>query len=61
MLYVFLPSPVALALSAFMTVLVGTGRWMAPEVHSGSEDYTAKADVYSYGMLVWEALAKQLP
>jgi len=33
---------------------VGTVRYMAPEVVFGA--YTYKADIYSYGMLLWELL-----
>jgi len=31
----------------------GTCHWMAPEVANGT-DYEAKADVFSYGMMLWE-------
>jgi len=39
---------------------VGTPHWMAPEVLRGSE-HTEKADVYSFGVLLWEMLSGQLP
>ena len=29
-------------------------RWSAPEVLSGGGTYTAKSDVYSYGIILWE-------
>jgi len=39
---------------------VGTFEYMAPEVIK-SEPYSEKADVFSYGVLVWEILTKQTP
>eukprot|EP00004_Rigifila_ramosa_P008037 TRINITY_DN191_c3_g1_i7.p1 TRINITY_DN191_c3_g1~~TRINITY_DN191_c3_g1_i7.p1 ORF type:complete len:796 (-),score=217.78 TRINITY_DN191_c3_g1_i7:33-2420(-) len=39
---------------------VGSLRWMAPEVFLGTA-YTARADVYSFGMLVCEAVTRQVP
>lgn len=41
------------------TAAVGTLRYMAPEVTFGA--YTYKADIYSFGMLLWELLHKKLP
>lgn len=38
----------------------GTPEWMAPEVLR-SEHYDEKADVYSYGVCVWECLTGQPP
>ena len=38
---------------------VGTLRYMAPEVVFG--EYTYKADVYSYGVLLWEVLHRAIP
>ena len=38
-----------------MSGSIGTAQWMAPEVMK-SEKYTQKADVYSYGILLWEIL-----
>jgi hypothetical protein len=35
---------------------VGTMAWAAPEVLIRQENYTTKADVYSYGMILWELL-----
>jgi len=38
----------------------GTYRWMAPEV-TRHEGYTRSADVFSYGMLLFELLAHEVP
>jgi serine/threonine protein kinase len=38
----------------------GTCHWMAPEVANGT-DYEAKADVFSYGMMLWEIFRLDVP
>eukprot|EP00698_Gefionella_okellyi_P009791 TRINITY_DN250_c0_g1_i2.p1 TRINITY_DN250_c0_g1~~TRINITY_DN250_c0_g1_i2.p1 ORF type:complete len:293 (-),score=45.13 TRINITY_DN250_c0_g1_i2:127-1005(-) len=38
----------------------GTVHWMAPEVINHF-DYTESADVYSYGMCLWELVSRDLP
>jgi mitogen-activated protein kinase kinase kinase 9 len=43
-----------------MTGRAGTFNWMAPETHDGL-DYNEKADVYSYGIVIWEILAREPP
>ncbi|CEO96152.1 Protein kinase domain-containing protein [Plasmodiophora brassicae] len=43
-----------------MTGQCGTFQWMAPEVIS-NEMYTEKADVYSFGIIVWELFARKVP
>jgi serine/threonine protein kinase len=43
-----------------MTSMVGTPLWMAPEVLF-QQPYTQKADVYSYGIVLFEILTQQLP
>ena len=43
-----------------MTKLRGTFQWMAPEVIT-KEDYTEKADVYSFGIILWEFWSKDPP
>ncbi len=43
-----------------MTSETGTYRWMAPEVIR-HEPYSQKIDVYSYGVVVWELFACEIP
>ena len=43
-----------------MTMGIGTAQWMAPEVISGNA-YNEKADVYSYGIILWEMLTGDVP
>ncbi|ETL85158.1 TKL protein kinase [Phytophthora nicotianae] len=43
-----------------MTGNCGTTQWMAPEVLA-AEKYTEKADVFSYGVVVWETVTRQCP
>ena len=47
--------------SAQMTGMAGTFHWMAPEVMSNETNYTQKADVYSYGIVMWEIMAREPP
>ncbi|KAK4741490.1 hypothetical protein SAY87_025078 [Trapa incisa] len=46
--------------SGVMTAETGTYRWMAPEV-IGHKKYDHKADVFSFGILLWELLTGELP
>jgi len=43
-----------------MTGEIGTSQWMAPEVLV-SQNYDEKADVYSYGIILWEMLTGDIP
>ncbi|CAJ1942400.1 unnamed protein product [Cylindrotheca closterium] len=43
-----------------MTGNCGTVQWMAPEVLANLS-YNEKADVYSYGIIVWELLSRECP
>lgn len=44
----------------FTYVQVGTPRWTAPEVLA-SRPYTERADVYSFGIVVWEMVTGEVP
>eukprot|EP00401_Gymnodinium_catenatum_P076744 CAMPEP_0117556520 /NCGR_PEP_ID=MMETSP0784-20121206/51852_1 /TAXON_ID=39447 /ORGANISM="" /LENGTH=338 /DNA_ID=CAMNT_0005353799 /DNA_START=59 /DNA_END=1075 /DNA_ORIENTATION=+ len=46
-----------------MTACVGTWRWMAPEVFdvSDHQTYDERADVFSFAMVMYEVLTRQLP
>lgn len=44
-----------------MTSNIGTVAWIAPEIFSNKKLYTEKADVYSYGIILWELLTRQMP
>jgi len=45
----------------YMTGAAGTFHWMAPEVLMENPNYTTKADVYSYGIVLWEILTRRKP
>lgn len=44
-------------LENYMTGKIGTYQWMAPEV-IGSQKYSEKADVFSYGIILWEIASR---
>jgi len=46
--------------SMMMTKCVGTWRWMAPEVFF-STDYDERIDVFSFGLLLFEVLTREVP
>lgn len=41
-------------------VITGTPQWLAPEIGEG-EVYTRAADVFSFGVVMWEIATRQLP
>lgn len=43
-----------------MTIAAGTCHWMAPEVFEGHH-YDEKVDVYSYAMILFEILCREIP
>jgi serine/threonine protein kinase len=43
-----------------MTGNCGTVQWMAPEVLANM-DYDERADVFSYGIILWELLSRECP
>ena len=43
-----------------LKISVGTYPWMAPEIMK-AERYTKCADIFSYGMIIWELLTEQKP
>ena len=47
-------------MNATMTGQKGTWQWMAPEV-LGSQRYAESADMYSYGVVVWELCCRDVP
>jgi hypothetical protein len=48
--------------SDWTTGQVGTTQWMAPEVlGDGANAFTAKSDVWSFGVIVWEILNRKRP
>ena len=44
-------------LDNYMTGKIGTYQWMAPEVIA-SHKYSEKADVFSYGIILWEIASR---
>ncbi|KNC45910.1 TKL protein kinase [Thecamonas trahens ATCC 50062] len=53
----------SLSSASVMATTTGSPRWMAPEVilSATAEGYSHKVDVYSFGIVLWEILARQLP
>lgn len=43
-----------------LTGQMGTCHWMAPEVLS-NQPYSLEADIYSYGIVMWEVIAREVP
>jgi serine/threonine protein kinase len=49
-----------LSVTVDMTKSIGTIRYMAPEMLRG-EKYTFKCDIFSYGIVLWEMIARKPP
>lgn len=46
--------------SGIMTAETGTYRWMAPEIIE-HKPYDRKADIFSFGIVLWELLTGKVP
>lgn len=44
-----------------MSAIVGTIRWSAPESFQEGFRYSEKSDVFSFGIVLWEIIARQVP
>jgi len=44
-----------------LSYIIGQIPWMAPEVLQISKNYSQKADVYSFGILLWQMVSRQSP
>ena len=47
--------------AGMMTGLAGTFHWMAPEVLQSDTNYSHKADVYSFAIVMWEIMSREPP
>lgn len=46
---------------SLMTQNIGTPHWMAPEILQAKSNYTAKIDVYAFGIVLWEIATSLTP
>ncbi|PAV61361.1 hypothetical protein WR25_26369 isoform B [Diploscapter pachys] len=44
-----------------MTTNIGTPITMAPEIFEGNKKYDAKCDIYSFGIIMWQIIARRSP
>jgi serine/threonine protein kinase len=44
-----------------MSTLVGSPVWMAPELWNNTTQYNNKIDVYAFGIVFWEIIAREIP
>ena len=42
-------------------IMMGTPRWMAPEIIQNTDPYTPAADCYSVSIVLWECLSTEVP
>ena len=47
--------------SSQSTIAKGTVLWMAPELFKRKAEVTAAADIWSFGMVLWELLTREIP
>ncbi len=47
--------------SSQSTIAKGTVLWMAPELFKRKAEVTAAADIYSFGMVLWELVTREIP
>ncbi|KAH8366898.1 hypothetical protein KR200_010802, partial [Drosophila serrata] len=47
-------------LATYLSQMKGTPAYMAPEVYK-DEKYTDKCDIYSFGIMLWEMMSRQVP
>jgi serine/threonine protein kinase len=41
--------------------VTGSPRWAAPEYFDSNKEKTEKGDLFSFGVILWELVTKQLP
>ena len=56
-----MPSRIDPYVDAYKMSIAGTPRYMSAEVLSGEAGYNLKADVYTYGIVLWELLSLEKP
>lgn len=41
--------------------MIGSARWIAPETTSKHPEWTPKADIFSFGMVMYEIASRKIP